>query len=108
MVKYNTSLDNVFRSLADPTRRDIIQRVSQGELSVGQLVVSYEMSFPAITKHLNVLESSQLITKRKEGRNTYISLNPQTLQHVDIYLERFRQMWEQRFNKLNKVLEEDI
>ena len=108
MVNYNNpQLDNVFHSLADPTRRDIIRRVSSGELSVGELVVAYKISFPAITKHLKVLESSQLITKRKEGRNHFVSLNLQTLRQVDIYLERYRLMWEQRYRKLNQLLQEE-
>ena len=108
MVNYsNHQLDNVFHSLADPTRRDIIRRVSSSELSVGQLVVAYDISFPAITKHLKVLESSNLIIKRKEGRNHFISLNPQTLKQVDTYLERYRLMWEQRYYKLDQLLQED-
>ncbi len=108
MVNNYHSLDTIFHSLADPIRRDILQQVSEGELAVGELAVLYRVSFPAISKHLKVLESSDLIIKRKEGRNNYVSLNSSALQQVDSYLEHYRQMWGERFSKLDQLLQEDI
>lgn len=100
-------LDSIFRSLADPTRRDILSRVARKELSVGELVAKYDVSFAAISKHLNVLEKSKLIVKRKEGKKHMITLAPGALMTVDEYLEQYRQTWEQSFNKLDTLLKEE-
>jgi DNA-binding transcriptional ArsR family regulator len=107
MVKYNMSLDSVFHSLSDPIRRDILQRVAVGEHSVTELVSQYNISFPAISKHLKVLEDAHLISKRKEGKKHMITLSPGTLQSADEYLERYRQMWQSRHDKLNKLLQKE-
>lgn len=107
MVKYEVQLNNLFQSLSDPIRRDIVERVSRHELTVGELVEAYDVSFPAISKHLKVLDKANLIHKRKDGRNNYISLNSQALQEADIYLERYRRLWQQRYRKLNQLLQED-
>ncbi len=93
MVEYTFQLDLVFSSLADPTRRDILRRVALAEQSVGELVVEYNMSFAAISKHLKVLEEACLIRKRKEGRKRMISLVPEALWGADRYLEQHRLMW---------------
>lgn len=107
MVEYTMNLDTIFNSLADPTRRDILARVAQAELSVGELVQKYNVSFAAISKHLKVLERAQLITKRKEGNKHMVTLAPHALRSADEYLEQYRQMWEQKFNKLDEILKED-
>lgn len=86
MVEYTSELDLVFNSLADPIRRDVIERVSQSEYSVGELVACYDVSFAAISKHLKVLEEACLICKRKEGRKKIVSLNPKALQDASGYL----------------------
>ncbi len=107
MVEQAIELDYIFSSLADPTRRDILARVAQAELSVGELVEKYSMSFAAISKHLNVLERAKLITKRREGKKQMVTLAPHALMTADEYLEQYRQMWEQKFNKLDAILKED-
>ena len=104
MVKY-TNLNSVFHSLSDPIRRDILDRVAKGELSVGELVAHYDVSFPAISKHLKVLEQAKLIIKRKEGKKHIITLAPDTLQSADEYLEQYRQMWQSRHDKLAALLQ---
>lgn len=106
MVEYTLQLDSVFSSLADPTRRDILQRVAQCELSVGELVQNYNVSFAAISKHLRVLERARLINKRKEGKKHMISLAPAALRTADEYLEQYRLMWQSRFEKLDSLLKE--
>lgn len=106
MVEYTLQLDSVFSSLADQTRRDIISRVAYAELSVGELVQEYDMSFAAISKHLKVLEHAKLIIKRKEGRKHMVSLAPQALMCADEYLEEYRRMWQSRFDKLEMVISE--
>ena len=106
MVEYTLQLNDIFSSLADPTRRDILARVAQAELSVGELVDNYDMSFAAISKHLNVLQRAKLITKRREGKKQMVTLAPDALKSADEYLEQYRAMWEQKFNKLDQLLKE--
>ncbi len=106
MVEYTVALDNVFQSLSDPIRRDIIRRVMECERSVGELVGNYDVSFAAISKHLKVLESAGLIRKRKAGRRQMVALEVTALREVDEYLEQYRQMWQGRFDKLEAILNE--
>ncbi len=103
MVEYK--LDLVFNSLADPTRRDILNRVSQKELSVGEIASPYHMTFAAISKHLKVLEKAELIIKRREGKQQFIQASPPALKSAAEYLERYRELWEKRFDRLDKLLE---
>lgn len=107
MVEYSIELDSIFSSLADATRRDILTRVAQAELSVGEIARKYDISFAAISKHLNVLERARLITKRREGKQQMVTLAPGALRNADKYLEQYRQMWEQRFNKLDAIIKEE-
>lgn len=107
MIKCYADLDTIFHSLSDPIRRDILHRVSFGEHSVSELVSQYKISFPAISKHLKVLENAHLIHKRKDGKKHMISLSPGTLQSADEYLERYRQMWQSRHDKLDALLQKE-
>lgn len=107
MVEQMMNLDQIFSSLSDPTRRDILARVAQAELSVGELVQKYDVSFAAISKHLKILERAQLITKRREGNKHMVALAPHALRSADEYLEQYKQMWEQKFNKLDEILKEE-
>lgn len=106
MVEYTTELDVIFSSLSDPTRRDILGQVAGTELSVGELVQRYDVSFAAISKHLKVLERANLVTKRKEGKKQMVSLAPYALKSADEYLEQYRRVWEERFNRLDSLLKE--
>lgn len=106
MVEQTLDLDTIFSSLADPTRRDILARVAQGEFSVGELVERYDMSFAAISKHLKVLEYARLITKRREGKKQMVSLAPGALKSADEYLEQYRMMWQSRHDKLEILLKQ--
>ena len=101
------NLDQIFGSLSDPTRRDILARVAQAELSVGELVQKYNVSFAAISKHLGILERAHLITKRREGNKHMVTLAPHALRSADEYLEQYKQTWEQKFNKLDELLKEE-
>ena len=107
MVERTLELDTIFASLADPTRRDILARVARGELSIGDIAAKYDVSFAAISKHLTVLEKARLIIKRREGKKQMVTLAPDALMSADEYLEQYRQMWEQRFNKLDEILMEE-
>jgi DNA-binding transcriptional ArsR family regulator len=104
MVEYAVQLDIVFHSLSDPIRRDILRRVANRELSVGELVSQYSVSFAAISKHLKVLERANMIRKRTEGRRHMIALNPAALKEADEYLEQYRRMWQSRYDKLELLL----
>lgn len=104
MVEDTLQLDYIFRSLSDPTRRDILRRVAECELSVGDLVERYDISFAAISKHLKVLERARLVTKRKDGRKYMVALRPEALEEADRYLEDYRRMWQSRHDKLDELL----
>lgn len=106
MVEYELRLDTIFGSLSDPIRRDILWHVSRKELSVGELVEKYEVSFAAISKHLKVLEKAKLIHKRKEGKKQMVRIAPDALRSADEYLEQYRQMWQGRYEKLDMLLNE--
>lgn len=108
MVEYTTELNMVFSSLSDPIRRDILNKVWKCEYSVSELVAHYHVSFTAISKHLKVLESARLITKRKEGKMHMVVLAPDALRTADEYLEQYRTIWQGRFSKLDALLKEDI
>lgn len=99
-------LDAIFHSLSDPIRRDILRRVMKCELSVGELVDRYHVSFAAISKHIKVLEKANLVRKRKEGKKYMVALRPETLEEADKYLEQYRLIWESRYDKLDSLLKE--
>ncbi len=107
MVEYSLNLDAVFGSLASPTRRDILRRVSEHELSVGDIAKPYNMTLAAISKHLKVLEKAQLVSKRKRGNEHVVQLSPQALADVDGYLNQYRRFWTDRFEALETLLENE-
>ena len=105
MVEYTINLDQVFFSLADGTRRDILNRVSLRSQSVGELAQAHKkLSFAAVAKHIAVLQEAQLVIKKREGRYQMITVNPKTLKQVTSVLEEYKTTWEARFNKLDTLL----
>ena len=106
MIERNARLDAVFGSLADTTRRDILRRVAGQELSVGEIAASYDISLAAVSKHLIVLEQARLVTKRREGKLQLVGLAPATLDNAARHLERYRDIWESRLDRLEKYLEQ--
>ncbi|HTB48707.1 MAG TPA: metalloregulator ArsR/SmtB family transcription factor [Verrucomicrobiae bacterium] len=107
MVEYNLSLDSIFGSLADPTRRDILQRVATRELSVSEIAQPYDLSLAAVSKHLTILERAELVVKRRRGKQHLVQLSPQALASANDYLDVYRQMWEERFNALEDYLSKE-
>jgi DNA-binding transcriptional ArsR family regulator len=97
-------LSETFQALADPTRRAILARLSQGELSVNALAEPFEMSLPAVSKHLKVLERAGLISRSREAQYRPCKLEPQTLKGIDEWLEDYRRLWEARFDRLDAYL----
>src|SRR5882724_8169330 len=98
MVEYTLSLDSIFGSLADPTRRDILARLTKNELSVGEIAQPYDVTLAAVSKHLKVLEKAKLIIKRRRGKEQMVSLAPQALADAAEYLQWYRNLWENRLD----------
>lgn len=100
------TLSNTFSALADPTRRAILARLALGELSVTELAEPFEMSMPAISKHLKVLERAGLITRGREAQWRPCSLKAAPLKDAAEWLERYRRFWEESFDRLDDYLRE--
>ncbi len=99
-----TQLDATFAALSDPTRRAILSRLSRGEASVTQLAEPFEMSLPAISKHLKVLQKAGLITQSREAQWRPCRLEAKPLKQAAEWLERYREYWEQSFDNLDSYL----
>ena len=99
-------LSVTFSALADPTRRAILARLVTGETSVGELAKPFEMSLPAVSKHLKVLERAGLIARGREAQWRPCRIEPEALKGVDHWLEKYRRLWEERFDRLDVYLQE--
>ena len=99
-------LDALFQSLADPTRRAILARLASGECSVTELAEPFEMSMPAVSKHLRVLERAGLIARGREAQWRPCRLEPAPLKEVAEWAERYRAIWEQRLDRLDTYLQQ--
>jgi DNA-binding transcriptional ArsR family regulator len=107
-VKYRqSSLDAVFGALADPTRRAIAERLAAGSASVSELAQPFDVTLPAIIKHLAVLEHAGLVEHEKDGRVRHFSLVPAQLDGVADWLERYGHFWGERFDGLHRYLRSD-
>ncbi len=104
MVEHSLTLDSIFGSLADATRRDILKRVSKEELSIGDLAVRYKLSFAAIAKHIQILTMAKLVTKRRAGKQQIVSVVPKTVEVALNHLEQYEKLWEARFDSLDDLL----
>jgi DNA-binding transcriptional ArsR family regulator len=101
VVKYSQDrLDVLFSALADPTRRAIVEQLADGERSVSELAEPFDVSLPAVTKHLRVLEGAGLLSHRKEGRVRHCRLVAEPMSEVASYIDRYREFWDVRFNAL--------
>ena len=98
-------LSTTFAALADPTRRAILARLVRGETSVGELAKPFEMSLPAVSKHLKVLERAGLIARGREAQWRPCRIKPDALREVDGWLEEYRRLWEERFDRLDAYLQ---
>ena len=99
-------LSETFAALADPTRRAILARLALGESSVNELAEPFDMSLPAISKHLKVLERAGLISRGREAQYRPARLEPEALMSIDEWLERYRKLWNDRFDRLELYLKE--
>src|SRR5262245_28585834 len=99
-------LDAVFSALADRTRRGILQRLADGEASVMELAAPFRISQPAISKHLKVLERAGLVRRGRDAQRRPRRLEARPLEEASEWIERYREFWERRFEKLDAVLDE--
>jgi DNA-binding transcriptional ArsR family regulator len=99
-------IDSIFRALSDPTRRQVLERLSRSPASVGELAAPVEMALPSFLEHLKVLERSGLVRSRKKGRVRTYQLAPGRLRIAEDWLSRQRTLWEQRFDQLDSYLME--
>ena len=99
-------LDAIFSALADPTRRAILARLASGQASVNELAQPFAMSQPAISKHLKVLERAGLISRGREAQRRPRRLEAKRLEEADKWLERYRQLWEGNYRRLDTLLDE--
>lgn len=98
------ALSTTFAALADPTRREILARLAEGELSVTELAAPFKMTLPAVSKHLKVLERAGLIERRREAQWRPARLDAGPLKDISHWVEEYRQFWEQRFDRLDSYL----
>jgi DNA-binding transcriptional ArsR family regulator len=99
-------LDTTFAALADPTRRAILSRLVSGEATVTELAAPFDMSQPAISKHLKVLERAGLISRGRDAQRRPCRLEPRPLQAATAWLENYRRFWEDSYQRLDALLEE--
>ncbi|MDO8838581.1 MAG: metalloregulator ArsR/SmtB family transcription factor [Parvibaculum sp.] len=96
-----------FAALADPTRRAILQRLARGETSVKELAAPFEMSLPAVSKHLKVLERAGLIARSRDAQWRPCRIEPDALRDVDDWLEKYQRLWSAGLDRLDKYLAEN-
>ncbi|HET9522695.1 MAG TPA: metalloregulator ArsR/SmtB family transcription factor [Terrimicrobiaceae bacterium] len=101
-------MSTTFAALADPTRRVILERLSRGEATPGELARPLRISWPAVTKHLRVLERAGLLQRRRNGRNHLLTLEPEPIKQADAWIATYRRFWEESFNSLADYLERGV
>jgi DNA-binding transcriptional ArsR family regulator len=104
MVKYESQLDAVFMALAHPARRGMLARLGRGEATVGELAQPLDMSLPAVTKHLKVLERAQLISRSKNAQWRPCQLEEAPLKTASRWIEQQRKVWDSRLDRLERHL----
>jgi DNA-binding transcriptional ArsR family regulator len=97
----------VFRALADPSRRQILDHLVAGDASVNELAARFPTSRPAVSRHLRVLREATLVMERREGRRRVYSLNPQPMSHADAWLGKYRAFWAARLQVLKTMMESE-
>ena len=106
MAPANDQLSITFAALADPTRRAILARLAKGEATVTELAEPFELSLPGISKHLKMLQKAGLITQGRRAQWRPCKLETDRLKDVSDWIERYRDIWEERFDRLDQVLRE--
>lgn len=99
-------LSRVFAALADPTRRDMVARLTVADATVGELAEPYDMSVQAVSKHLQVLEDAGLVSRRREAQRRPVHLEAEVFDLVTTWIERYRRQAEERYQRLDALLAE--
>jgi DNA-binding transcriptional ArsR family regulator len=103
-VEMNDHLSRVFAALADPTRRDMVARLTDGDATVGDLAAPYAVSIQAVSKHLKVLEEAGLVTRSRDAQRRPVHLEAEVFDLMTKWIERYRQRAEERYQRLDAVL----
>jgi len=107
VVDTDKNVDEVFRALADPTRRDILRRSVTGEASVSRLAELYPMSFAAVQKHVAVLDRAGLVVKERHGREQLVQVNPDGVRQARHALDQLELAWRERVDRMSALLAEE-
>ena len=99
-------LDETFAALSDPTRRAMVERLSRGPASVHGLTEPFALSQQMISKHIAVLVRARIVTKKKRGRESVCTLQPEAIKHVSDWAMNYRRFWEESFDKLDVVVKQ--
>lgn len=95
---------DVFQAIADPTRRAILVLVATQSMTAGAIAANFDTARPTVSKHLQILTECELLQQEQNGREIYYHLNPYKMKEIADFIEPFRQMWDDRFNKLETVM----
>jgi len=95
---------DVFQAIADPTRRAILLLVASQSLTAGAIASNFDTARPTVSKHLQILTECELLKQEQQGREIYYRLNPKKMKKIADFLEPFRNLWEDRFNKLEAIM----
>lgn len=106
MTQEMDSLSKTFAALADPTRRAILERLAKGEATVNELAEPFDISLPAISRHLKVLEDAKLITRGREAQWRPAKLDPEGLKEANAWIAEYKKFWEERFDRLDAYMSE--
>ena len=95
---------DVFQAIADPTRRAILLLVASQSMTAGAIAANFDTARPTVSKHLQILTECELLEQEQNGREVYYHLNPEKIKEIAEFIEPFRKMWDERFNKLETVM----
>ena len=95
---------DVFQAISDPTRRAILLLVASQSMTAGAIAANFNTARPTVSKHLQILTECELLAQEQNGREIYYHLNPKKMKEIADFIEPFRQMWEDRFDKLENIM----
>jgi DNA-binding transcriptional ArsR family regulator len=96
---------DVFQAIADPTRRAILMLIAAQSMTAGAIAANFDTARPTVSKHLQILTECELLEQEQNGREIYYHLNPNKMKEIADFIEPFRKMWDDRFNKLETIMQ---
>ena len=97
---------DVFQAIADPTKRSILLLVTTQSMTAGAIASNFDTARPTVSKHLQILTECELLKQEQNGREMYYHINPEKMKEVDVFIEPFRKLWDDRFNKLEAIMKD--